>query len=283
MEHIYAFLMSKNKNSNSNGQKYEILSCQKSIDSNKNTKKFIDLKEIIKDNKNNLKIFDAILFKTTKIVVKISTSDTILKEYQISHMLSDINGFIKYLCYFSCNNKIDKIISNSSICAAEGEPIKILLMKKYELGDIKNYNWNLDNFFILKILIKQIFIALLDAFNKYGFLHNDVHFGNFLIKKTNKEYQVIIMDFENSLFDCTKNNIYVLYYNYDQILGNIFNELYLETENMDIVLNYINPYKNKKNKNNNFDINYLLILIDNVTMTKKRDSAQKLIYNPNVI
>ena len=41
------------------------------------------------------------------------------------------------------------------------------------------------------------------------------------IEKDNK-YQVVIMDFENSLFDLTKNNtIDILYQNYEQILNNI--------------------------------------------------------------
>jgi len=277
MYHIYAELMNKNKNSNSTTQKYKILSCQKSIDVDKDTTSWIELKELVKSN-NDLKIFDAVLLKTRKIVVKIGKSDTILKEYKISHLLSNINGFIKYYCYFNCNNKIDKIIFNSSICANEGDPIKILLMKKYELGDIKNYNWNLDNFNILKTLIKQICIALFDAFNMYGFLHNDVHFGNFLINKKDDKYQVIIMDFENSLFDLTKNNdLEILYQNYEQILNNILWELNLVTQNMEIVLNYI-----KSNKNKLIDINYLLNLIDNIIMIKKRDLSQRIKYDPTI-
>lgn len=272
MDHIYAELMNKNKNSNSNTQKYKILSCQKSINVNKDSTRWIELKGLIKSN------LDAILLKTTKIVIKIGKSDTILKEYKISHLLSNIDGFIKYLCYFSCNNNIDKIIINSSICANEGEPIKILFMKKYELGDIRNYNWNLTNFDILIILIKQIFVALFDAFNIYGFLHNDVHFGNFLINKKDDKYQVVIMDFENSLFDLTKNNdLDILYQNYEQILNNLLWELNLVTKNMEIVLNYI-----KSNKNKLIDIDYLLSLIDNIIMINKRDLSHRIKYDPNI-
>jgi len=46
MDHIYAELM--NKNSNSNTQKYKILSCQKTATNNIDTSSWIDLKEIIK-------------------------------------------------------------------------------------------------------------------------------------------------------------------------------------------------------------------------------------------
>jgi hypothetical protein len=278
MEDIYIELMNKNKHSNTNTQKYKIISCQKTINNNNNTTGWIKLEEVIKKHKD-LIIFNALLLKSTKIVVKIGKSDTILKEYKISHLLSNITGFIKYLCYFSCNNNIDTIINNSSICADKGEPIKILLMKKYKLGDIKNYNWNIDNFYILKILIKQIFTALFEAFIMYGFLHNDVHFGNFLINNTSdNQYQVIIMDFENSLFDLTKNdNLDILYQNYEQILNNILWELNIFTENMEITINYI-----KSNKNKLLDINNLLNLIDNIIFIKKRDLSQILKYNPNL-
>jgi len=151
-------------------------------------------------------------------------------------------------------------------------------MKKYELGDIKNYNWDLDNFNILKLLIKQIFVALFDAFTMYGFLHNDVHFGNFLISKKDDKYQVVIMDFENSLFDLTKNNdLDILYLFFEKILNNILLELNFVTENMEIVLNYI-----KSNKNKLIDINYLLNLIDNIIMIKKRDLSKRIEYDPNI-
>ena len=150
-------------------------------------------------------------------------------------------------------------------------------MKNYKLGDIKNYNWNLDNFDILKSLIKQIFFSLYEAFVQYGFLHNDVHFGNFLINKKNDNYKVIIMDFENSLFDLTKNdNIDILHQNYEQILNNILWQLNLITENTDIAINYI-----KSNKKL-IDINHLLNLIDNIIMIKKRELTERIKYDPNI-
>jgi hypothetical protein len=72
---IIAELMSKNKNSNSNTQKYKFLSCQNVIDTNKDTTNWIKLNEIIKKN-NDLIIFDAILFKTKNIILKIGKSET---------------------------------------------------------------------------------------------------------------------------------------------------------------------------------------------------------------
>jgi hypothetical protein len=112
----------------------------------------LKLQDIIKNTKD-LRIFKGIL---TDIIVKIGKSDTIKREYDISHLLESILNFIIYFCYFSCNNDIDKIISNSSICAKEGEVLQILVMKEYPLGDIKHYQWSIENFHILISLMKQL-------------------------------------------------------------------------------------------------------------------------------
>lgn len=266
MNNIYAESMNKNKHSNTKSEKYEILANQNIIDNNNN---LINLKEIIKEN--NLIIFEKLLTKITKTVIKICKSDMILKEYKTSCKLSNIDGFIKYICYFSCNNNVKKIIENSMMHADKDEDIKILLMKKYKLGDIKNYNWNFGNFNILKSLIKQIFVAFFEAFNSYGFVHCNVHFGNFLIKKIkNGEYKVIIMDFEISFFDLTKNEyIVMLNIAYMVILSDILWKLNIVTENLDIITDYINTNREKL-----IDIDYLLSLIDNIIMIEKRDFTQ---------
>ena len=46
---------------------------------------------------------------------------------------------------------------------------------------------------------------------------------------------------------------------------------------MDNVLNYI-----KLNKNKVIDINYLINLIDNIIMIKKRDLTQRIKYDPSI-
>jgi hypothetical protein len=78
MDHIYAELMNKTKKSKTGTQKYKILSCQKTIDVDKDTTSWIELKELIKNN-TELRIFDAILLKTRKIVVKIGKSIFLLE------------------------------------------------------------------------------------------------------------------------------------------------------------------------------------------------------------
>ena len=129
----------KSKKSHNQTIKYKIFNCQEKIDKSNNTTHWINLKEIIKQS-SELKIFNGLLNKSYNIVIKIGVSETIEKEYIISQQLSDIKGFILYLCYFNCTNKINKIVENSSICAKDGDKINILVMKEYKLGNIKFFN-----------------------------------------------------------------------------------------------------------------------------------------------
>ena len=104
---IIAQPLSKTKNSISTMNTYKVLPCQNITDKNYDTTNWISLDEIIKNNKD-LRIFKALLTKTYNIIVKIAKSETIEKEYKTSMMLRNISGFIKYLCYFSCNNYMNK-------------------------------------------------------------------------------------------------------------------------------------------------------------------------------
>ena len=289
MDIILGLLNKTNKHSETKTEKYEILDCQKSFDKTIDTRKIINLKDIVKSS-NNLKIFNASFFNSD-IIIKIGLSETIEREYKISHALynqknilnltdkhkylHEYKYFIKYFCYFSCKNNLYNIIENSSVCSNDGDNLKILIMKKYKFGSIKNYNWSFDNFNILKELIKQIFYALLSAYKNYGFIHNDCHFGNFLI---GDHYQVIIIDFENSLFDLSKkDNIKFLYQSFEQIINNILYELNINTTNINNILHYL-----KENNNIVIDINILLNYVDDINFISINDKSVLQKYDPNI-
>lgn len=320
---IIGKLLPKNKSSISGTETYHVVKCQETVNKNFDTSKWIQLNDVIKKQRD-LKIFYGLIVNDHDIVVKIGTSDTIKKEYAISQELRAIGNFIKYLCYFTCNGNINAIVSNSSICATtqllplgskpgakEGEqlvvkpqvlkpklntlvePINVLLMKHYKLGSIKNYNWDLNNFQILITLIKQIFAALYIAFNTYGFIHNDTHFGNFLISKTGMKvithneiipietngYIAIIMDFENSLkTNNIKSDGYFLLKSFQQIINNILFELNIVTNTKPI----IDLIDKSIESNQMVDINHLLNLVNNLKMQDKKDPNKLTKYNPNI-
>lgn len=158
--------------------------------------------------------------KYKHIVIKISHKiKTNEREYSISEKLKDIPCFIKYICLFNyfddtydyiyTKNKLpQKICTSANI----GDNDNLLLVSQYiNCGSIQNYAWNATNTNILKSLLKQCIISLMFAYQNHGFLHNDLHLDNILIKKTKlleihyadidietNGYKAVIMDFDMS-------------------------------------------------------------------------------------
>jgi serine/threonine protein kinase len=143
--------------------------------------------------------------KNRHVVVKIGESNSItLKEYQIGEMLKNLNGFIRYICLFSCFDDTGDKIKNTKprtrrtsiqavlpketkICDAEkiDENKKdVLVMPYIQEGSIESYNWTSENIDILKNLMIHVVLSIANAFNNMGFIHQDLHLANVLFKKT---------------------------------------------------------------------------------------------------
>jgi thiamine kinase-like enzyme len=286
---LYKYKHSENKN-----EKYYITRCNENIKTDLNTLDWLEIKNILKF-KNDIYILNGILEKKKDIVVKIGNSDSIKKEYEIGRQLKEIHGFVKYICQFSCNNEnIKNIDIHKSLCSTYGDKTKILLMPYYSLGSLENYKWDKNNFYILKSLLKQLFLSFITAYEKYGFLHNDTHPGNFLIKNTiyntvtyemdNKQYnintegfQIVIMDFENSLFTNISQGYYFFYMSFQQIINDIEYKLKINCNGIKPLLDFIDIYKNNNKKIE--DINTLLLLIDKLDYINKIE-IKNLVYNP---
>ena len=185
------------------------------------------------------------------IILKFSIFESIEKEYQISQELLYLPNFIRYFCVIKCNDDIKNIINNKNtisnykMCHYEENQIGILVMKYYHLGCIDNYDWNENNFNILKNVIKHVIFSIIYAFNIKGFIHGDLHSGNVLLKhKRNNDIkygdkilhiddlEVVIMDFEKSKLN--QNN------KIDDLIRNIvkFINSIVDSNNMIMILNY---------------------------------------------
>ncbi len=205
------------------------------------------LEKVIK-NKNEVTILESIIkyksiiSKQKHIVVKIGkVNKTIEKEYYIGRKLEELNiyGFINYMCLFVCfDDTYQKIDMNSqlqlSLCSASNNNENkkaILVMPFIQEGSIKNFNWfnqnNPDKFNILKS-----FMSLTIAYNMCGFIHNDLHLDNILLKKTKKTtikydtitietygYKAIIMDFDSSMINIDNKSVN----GYEYFWKNIYN------------------------------------------------------------
>jgi len=202
------------------------------------------------------------------IVVKMGRDNgTIRNEYSISEHLHKTNcsGFIKFICIFECydNNSSDKI--------CQGIPDKdtkkeVLIMKYLNEGSVKNHSWTHSNFHILRSVLAQTICSLVVAYHNTGFIHNDAHLDNILIKRTartHNHYQIdkrvievetnhytcVIMDFDNCFFTDKSSPIF-FWKMIENIMSRIGIELTnnkgdkIEASNIYDILGYIASNKN---------------------------------------
>jgi hypothetical protein len=129
------------------------------------------------------------------IVVKFESYKEMEREYEISKKLYDskLQNFIKYYCFFSCNEdrkKFEMLETKSKklpLCTGPGTNTGFIIMPFYKLGSIAMYKWSTGNLHILKNILVQLVFALCDSFETIGFVHQDLHLYNVLLRKTKKK------------------------------------------------------------------------------------------------
>jgi serine/threonine protein kinase len=196
---------------------------------------------------------------------------TIRKEYSISENLhkTKCSGFIKFICVFECydDNSSDKICQG---IPEQDTKKEVLIMKYFNEGSVKGHSWTNTNFHILRGILIQTIYSLVVAYNKTGFIHNDLHLDNILVKRTTRthsnylidkldnieietnNYTCVIMDFENCLFTDKGSPIF-FWKMIENIITRVGIELTnnkgdkVEVSNIYDILSYIS-----KNKNNDY-------------------------------
>ena len=209
------------------------------------------------------------------IVVKMGRENTtIRKEYSISEHLHKMNcsGFIKFICIFECYD------DNSSDKICQGNPEKntkkeVLIMKYFNEGSVKSHAWNNSNFHILRSILIQTVCSLVVAYHNTGFVHNDSHLDNILVKRTTRtqhnyqidgrileietnNYTCVIMDFENCFFTDKSSPIF-----FWKMIENIITRIGIElTNNKGDKIEASNMYEILGYISNNKNSNYLQVL-----------------------
>ena len=209
-------------------EKYYVSSCQSRI--NKTTPSTEGWIEVVKAFKKVAKR-DIDLQKSQillsnmldqNIVVKIGNDDTIKKEYDMGKLLQRVKGFVKFICYFECEDDFYEYFTRETghMCRGVGDTMRIILMPYFPLGDIAHHPWTVDNVPLLKSCLQIACLSLCDAYEKKGFVHGDFHPGNVMMKATKQASVVFdnisiktngvrpwIMDFENSKVDPTRSDM----------------------------------------------------------------------------
>jgi serine/threonine protein kinase len=214
------------------------VNCQTKVLDNKNTREWLIIKRILFDSK----VILGLLNQNMQVVIKIGDKHHIEREYDINQQLRDFKGFTRYICKFSCLDKLDKYIPkdfsgnildsyrDTGICDPDGSIMTFsIIMPYYPIGNVLNYSWNESNFEQFKKIIRDAISTLLYANQEIGFLHNDLHLENLLLKQNQKgELKCDIIDFELSTINESNKK------NYKQ-LGQNFRKLFVDINRLDFI------------------------------------------------
>ena len=183
------------------------------------------------------------------VIFKISPNFNLLEnDFKINSVIKNIDGFIKYICKFTCfddtRHKIIKkikdktsledyeiergLIGNENVQNYEVSPIctskkpvdnkMIIVMPYVPNKTIRQTKWNLKKLPILQSLLQQTIIAYKLAFLQHKFIHVDSHLDNIMYIKTTKKqingittygYKTVIIDFDKSILNGSNIDLYL--------------------------------------------------------------------------
>ena len=200
------------------GYKY-VINCQQKVSGDDpDTRDWLELSSQFDHTSDEFKIFQAILEKRRKVVVKVGTRDKLEKEHRFEQMLRRLAlpTFVEFFCSFHCLENFAAIAveKSKSLCKKEGDNVGVIVMPLYEHGRIDKQYWTRENIGLYKSLLKHVICSLLCAYERLSFVHGDTHFGNILVKRTRRRtvsyghielethgWLPVIMDFDRSRID----------------------------------------------------------------------------------
>ena len=220
------------------------------------------------------------MIEKEKVIVKITSGNN--KRIKIIGMkLNKIYNFAKTYCSFSCLENYSKITNEykneNYFCENNGNKmITIEIFKKYDGSLIKLQN-NLTINQTTKILI-QILYSIMEAFYKYGFIHEDLSLGNVLYRiKTQNE----VVE-----YNLTKNRILYENLTTGEIIPMISDYDKTESYNKEIFEKYSEITMNEKIKGYNKTITLLdsiSKITQNVLLLLKNNNDDEIINIKNNI
>ncbi len=242
-------------------------------------------------------ITDGISRKNNKVVIKIGSSETIRKEYNIGKTLQNIHGFLHFICLMQCNDNIRRyhdVKENDEIviCSYDVSDIlnNVIVMPYISGGSFRNFAWMTKDEKCFQSCLKQLITSLYLAFIHHGFIHSDIHLDNVLIKKTNKQqiyydngfhvdthgFLIFVMDFENAFIPVETNLTHLFWADIIHIFHDIRYTMKLRFQQQNEIEAFLYT---KKDKDLKIDITPLLNLIDDISeITKEKVFVMR--YNP---
>ena len=293
----------KNTNSNQPNSEKLVIDCKQITTSQPTTETWLQVEKRLAasnyDDKNRV-LLGYLVERKSSVVIKIGETTSLEKEYNIGTALKQYNieGFIKYGCFFKCQDKYKEHPSNSRKHLCKGLPsddpskpkMSVLVMPYYRLGSLADFNSIVtdreDKTFILKDLLEQIIAAFANAFTTVGFIHNDSHARNILITKTKKTqsgYGIVIMDFENAMINVKTEDRRFVYKDFGRLIADLH---YNHRFNLKGTLELLTLLMKLESSSEAFDntIPQIIVAISQLSFDAPMiTSPNQYVYNPNIL
>lgn len=190
------FLDSSDEDSHSSGAKF-VVDCDAITNSHPTTAGWlvsVTALKIIPRHKavdmNNKKILEAMFHNQKRVVVKVAdATEALHNEWAAYQSLSSkkINGILKYHCFFTCNDNINRFLTDQpSVCNGPGDSTQVLIMEYVNAPSMKHYPWWDKPIDVWRSCVKQVLLTSVEAYLACKFIHGDLHLDNVLVKRTAK-------------------------------------------------------------------------------------------------
>jgi serine/threonine protein kinase len=235
-----ATAMNSNSAQRSNSSYKVNIDCQTKVkEGNPETRDWLELTEKFDHRSPDYAIFKGLLEKRHRIVAKIAFTGH-NQEFEVAKQLEGLHlpTLLNYFCRFECLDDRGSLnYSKRYLCKKTGDRIHVIIMPYVDGGQIDSHKWNRGNFDELKLVMKHIVYTLLYAAQDMGFIHNDLHVGNVLLKKTQRKeisygglgslkvegYMPVIMDYDKAYF--SKENNWIVYKDLNRLFSLFASEL----------------------------------------------------------
>lgn len=177
---------------NPKSSKYFVSTCQDRI----SKKDWIQVQHSLKPLQNYDKsmVLKGVLEKHTNVIVKLGDNNEIKHEYEMGKLLSKVKGFVKFICFFQCNDDFLQY-PKTTLCQGDGSSMQVIVMPYFEMGPLSGA-FNVVSTKIFTSCLKHAVMSIIDAFFIANIGHNDFHVGNVVLKKTSQR-KIVYQPFPN--------------------------------------------------------------------------------------
>jgi len=185
----------RNRVNHHNTEKHHISCTDRITEETPDTRYWLTIEERMKHDTSKYAIFKGLLEKDKEVIIKLGPS-VLQQEYLIGETLAtlELPTFLRHTCIFDClddrQELFNKHIVPPFLCKKTGDPIHILVMPFITGLPAIDYEWTRTNIEGLKVVFKHLVLSLFTAFQRFGFIHGDLHPGNVLLQPIEKDIQI---------------------------------------------------------------------------------------------